>query len=181
MYTGHFGVALASAGLARRVPLALLILATFACDIIEGFVALNNINDRTRVMSHSLPVAFGAGVVLASLWMLRGGRWLDGLVIVVVASSHTALDFVTGVKEWWPGEPLAGWNLYQRPWLDGALEAGVCLVGWGLWMTALPPAKRRTLLAWAPLVLLLVAQFAAVAYHEWFEVASESGLSKFIR
>jgi hypothetical protein len=180
VYTGHFGLALAGAGLARRLPLWLLILATFAADIIEGVVAAFHINDPTRVWSHTLPVTLGAGAVLALGWMLAGGRWTEGLLLVVVSASHTALDFITAVKAWWPGQPVAGLDLYKQPLLNGVLEIGLCLVGWALWWRALPLSRRRTVMAWVPLGVLVAAQLAAMAYYEWFE-PSGGGLSKFIR
>jgi hypothetical protein len=180
VYTGHFGLALAGAGLARRLPLWLLILATFAADIIEGVLAAFYVDDPTRVWSHSLPVTLGAGVVLAVGWMLAGGRWTEGLLLVVVSASHTGLDFITAVKAWWPGRPVAGLDLYHQPLLNGVLEISLCLAGWFLWWRALPLSRRRSVMAWGPLGMLVIAQLAATAYFAW-TAPSTPGLSKFIR
>jgi hypothetical protein len=180
VYTGHFGLALAGAGLARRLPLWLLILATFAADIIEGVVAAFYVKDPTRVWSHSLPITLAAGAVLGLAWMLAGGRWREALVLGLVSASHTALDFLTAVKTWWPGQPVAGLDLYKQPLLNGVLEISLCVVGWFLWWRALPLSRRHTVMAWAPLGLLAAAQLVAMAFVEWTEPSIE-GLSKFVR
>jgi membrane-bound metal-dependent hydrolase YbcI (DUF457 family) len=181
MYSGHFGIALASAGLARRLPLALLITASFACDIIEGVVAAFNVVDRTRVYSHSLPVAVAAGAVLGLGWLLRGGRALEALLLVLVAATHTGLDLITSKKAWWPGEPIAGLLLYEHPWLDAALEVTLCALAWAVYLKVLPPERRRGWLAAAPVMLLIVAQLAAAVHLEWFEPVRDQAMSKFVR
>lgn len=181
MYSGHFAIALAGAGAARRLPLALLITAAFASDIIEGVVAAFNVVDPTRVYSHTLPVSVGAGALLGLAWLLWGGRAFEAFVLVVVSATHTGLDLITSKKSWWPGEPIAGLILYEHPWLDGVLEASMCALGWAWYLSALPPARRKGWLALAPLLLLFVAQLAAAVHLVWFEPARDQALSKFVR
>jgi hypothetical protein len=163
VYTGHFAVALAGASVARRVPLWLLILAAFASDLAEGVVAALSIRDPTRVWSHSLPIATALGAALAVVWLFARGTWREAGVIALVGMSHTALDYVTGLKSVWPGTPPQGLYLYQRPWADAAIEVTLCVIGWWIWRRSLTAERRTSFAAHAALAVLLLAQAAATA------------------
>jgi membrane-bound metal-dependent hydrolase YbcI (DUF457 family) len=182
MFTGHFAVALAGAGRAPRLPLGLLIAAAFAGDLIEAVVAAFNVIDPTRVLSHSLPATALAGAGLGAGWRLRGGSWTESAVIVLTALSHTALDFVTGYKTWFPGLPPFGLRLYSYPVLDYVLELAAIGVGWSMWRKAVPPGTRTAEPVWLMLVLLVGVQTLVLAGILIFGPAvSVDAMSKFVR
>lgn len=174
-------MALGGAGIARRIPIAVLIVAAFASDLVEGGIALVNIRDSTRVWSHSLPAATAAGVVLALGWKLFGGTFRECAVICVVAMSHTLLDFVTATKTVWPGVSPMGLNLYARPYADGIIEVICCAAGWYVWRRSVAHVPWRRPLAWAPLFVLLLAQSAATARLIYGGPIDFDALSKFVR
>ena len=182
MYTGHFAAALTAAGRARTVPLWLLIVAAFGSDLVEGLVAALNVSDPTRVWSHSVPAAVGAGIALAAMWKATGGSWRGAAIIVLTAASHTLLDFTTAVKTVWPGARPVGMHLYSHAYLDFLVEGTVCVVGWMVWRASLPVEARGRRIAWIALGTLLVAQAVASAHILIFgTIGDPDALSKFVR
>jgi hypothetical protein len=182
VFTGHFAVALAGAGASRSLPLWLLIAASFGGDLTEAGVAFVRVNDPTRVWSHSIPATIAVGFVLAVAWKIRGGAWRDAFILLGVAASHSALDFITATKEFVPGSPPFGLNLYTHPVADGILEATFGLVGWMIWRSALTPRSRASAPAFGMLAAILVAQLVAtVSLTFWGSSLATEGLSKFIR
>lgn len=182
MYTGHFAVALCGAGVARRVPIALLIGAAFASDIFEGTLAVFSMRDPTRVWSHSLPAAAALGLVIAIAWRLCGGSVRDCAILCVVATSHTLLDYVTATKTVWPGIRPVGLNLYGHPYADALVEGVCCVIGWWVWRRAVPRERSRSAAVWATLAVLLLAQSAATV--RLLVVGGQvdlDALSKFVR
>jgi hypothetical protein len=181
MYTGHFAVALGAAGVARRVPLALLIAAAFASDVVEGVLAGAGLNDPTRVWSHSLPAAVSAGALIGLGWRAFGGTWREAGVLLALATLHSPLDFVTGWKAMFPGLGPMGLQLYTRPYLDAALEMSFCIGGWLVWRRSLPADRASGPPARAMLAVLLLAQAASTVRVLMLGTAADFGLSKFVR
>jgi hypothetical protein len=181
MYTGHFAVALAAAGAARRVPIGLLVVAAFGSDLLEAVYAAFGVNDWTRVWSHSLPATAAIGVVFALGWRAFGGRWSEGALLCAVAMTHTGLDLVTGVKAWWPGQPRAGLGWYGRPAADALIEWAMVGVAWNVWRSSIPNERRNSVAAFAMVALLVVAQGIAVAYFAFGGGGDPGALSKFLR
>lgn len=181
MYTGHFAVALGASGAARRIPLALLVAAAFGSDLVEGALAAFNVNDPSRVWSHSLPAAAALGAVLALGWRAFGGTWREAGVVLLVAMTHTGLDLVTARKAWWPGEPRVGLMLYARPLLDAAVEGTMVVLAWLAWRGSVDPSRRGSRAVWGMLATLLAAQVAAMLYFKFGPGADLSALSKFVR
>ena len=181
MYTGHFAVALGAGGLARRVPIALLIVAAFASDIVEGTIALFNVRDTARVWSHSLPAATAAGIVLALVWKLFGGTLRECATVCVVAMSHTLLDFVTATKTVWPGVEPMGLNLYATPHIDGIVEAVCCVAGWYIWRRSVSHRRWTSPPVLGTLLVLLLAQLAATTRLIYGGPIDLEALSKFVR
>lgn len=182
MFTGHFAAALAGAGSGRRLPLGLLIGAAFGADILEACVAVFQVNDYTRVWSHSLPATTAVGALLALGWRMAGGTWRDAGIVLVVAVSHTALDFFTAVKTLWPGVRPMGLDVYNRPYVDAAVEGVLVVVGWAMWRASLAGERRASVAAWSMLIVLLAVQGAAlVAVVAGVTRADWDSLSKFVR
>jgi len=160
----------------------LLIMAAYASDFVESGFALVYVDDPTRAFSHSLPSSLAAGLLIGVAWRISGGRWTDAGILIAVAGSHTALDLVTGVKEWWPGVAAVGLDLYSRPLLNGMVESLVCVAGWLHWRKSIAGERRNGVFDWGMLATLLSAQGAAVIYALWFKLSIDlTGLSKFIR
>jgi hypothetical protein len=181
LYTGHFSVALGTSG-RSRLPLWLLIVAAFACDLAEGGVAAAGVNDPMRVWSHSLPAAAVWGVLLALGWRLSGGGWRDAGILLAVSLSHVPLDFVTAVKTFVPGVPPFGLNLYARPVADAVVEAALAVAGWSLWRASLEPSRQGSVPARAMLLVLLAFEaMAMVSLMLGGTGADLDALSKFVR
>ena len=182
MFTGHFAAALAAAGRSRGLPLGLLIVAAFAGDLTEGVVAAFNVPDPTRIWSHSVPATGAAGMLLALIWRLRGGTWTEGFLVLLVALSHSALDFLTGYKTMWPGVPPMGLNLYRHPLSEYLLEIAAAVGGWVVWRSAVPVDRRASVHVWLMLALLIGVQTALLAGILLFGPGDNvEGMSKFVR
>ncbi len=160
MFVGHAAVALGAKGVRPSVPLAVLLLAAFAVDLLESLLWAFGVSAAVPRPAESVPVTLALASSAALGWGLwrRDGRAaaLVGLVVV----SHLALDLVSGRVGLWPGAPAVGLMLFERPVWDGLVEGGLAVAGWALWRRSLPPASRRAPLAAAVLVGLLLAQAA---------------------
>jgi hypothetical protein len=182
MFAGHFAVALAAAGRSRGLPLGVLIAAAFIGDLTEAVVAASNVSDPTRAWSHSVPATGAAGLCLALIWRLRGGSWTEAFAVLLVALSHSALDFLTGYKTMWPGVPPAGLNLYRHPVIEYVLELAAIAGGWSVWRSALPEGRRGSTPVWLMAAMLVGAQTALLAGMLIFGPDMDSdAMSKFVR
>jgi len=114
--TGHLGVAAAARGRWPVVPLTWLVVASVAPDLLDV----------------AYPAAAITAAVLGGIAFLTTGSRVAGLLVAGVVLAHLPLDFVTGHKLYWPGGPLLGLQLYDRPLLDFLAEVPVLLAGW--WM-----------------------------------------------
>ena len=157
MIVGHIGIALATRARWPRVPLAAVMSAALAPDIIDFVTAALRICGPQGLYSHSLP-AIAIEVVLlggaAALWCRSpAAGWLvAGMVLL-----HLVADYITGVKVLWAGGPVVGLDLYSRPLADFALEAVVTFIGWRMLRSS--PAGDR----WASTPIVLALLFAAQA------------------
>jgi hypothetical protein len=158
MYTGHVAIALAARGVRCDVPLWVLVLATQASDWVELIVHPFTPRTVTEVYSHAYPfVLVAAVVVAASVWLWK--RSVSAAVtVLLVYLSHPLADYVTGNKPLWSGGPSLGLRVIERPALDFAVQALVCVLGFAVYWRSLPPTRRRRMLSVTPLVVLLVLQ-----------------------
>jgi hypothetical protein len=142
VYLGHVGIALGAKGFRPRVALLALLIATYAPDWVDSGLCILGAYDPGGMSSHSLPVV----VVLAALGLVAyaptTGDWLGGLVIAAVIASHMVLDWLTGYKPTWPGGPMIGMRLYDRPVLSLGIETIVLIVGVLLYRRSLPKRTR---------------------------------------
>jgi membrane-bound metal-dependent hydrolase YbcI (DUF457 family) len=182
VFSGHFAVALGARRFAKAAPTGLLISAAFAADVWEGVVAIFQVSDPTRVHSHSLLATVVFGIVLSLYCRLKYASWRDTGVIIAVAVSHSATDFLTATKAYLHPLPPFGLDLYRFPVATGTLEAVFAVAGWMLWRSSLAAESRRSAAVWGMLWLLIAAQGALFAYIAVFGPAVDSGaLSKFVR
>ena len=127
MRVGHAGVAVAAKRFGPRVPLWLLLCAAYAPDIIE--VGLRPFGLYNRELSHSL-VSVGIGA--ASLAVIYAAVRRDGRGAICLWSVyllHWPADFITGHKPTWPGGPIVGLDLYDRPVLVWIVDLAILAAG----------------------------------------------------
>jgi membrane-bound metal-dependent hydrolase YbcI (DUF457 family) len=107
--------------------------------------------------SHSL----AAMVLLAALaFAVAAARTRDvasALLVGAVVITHVAGDYVTGLKPTWPGGPMIGLQLYDRPAFDFIFEVALLSGCWLLYRRSFPAEKRagRQLLV-LPAVLIVI-------------------------
>jgi hypothetical protein len=128
--TGHLGVAAAARGRWPAAPLLWLVPAAFAPDLLDFAYAITGVCSPYGLYSHTMPAAALTAAVLGGAAFLATGSRAAGLVTAAVVLAHLPFDFVTGRKIFWPGGPLVGLALYQRPLLDFLAEVPLALGGW---------------------------------------------------
>lgn len=130
MITGHLGVAAVARSRWPALSLLWLVPVAIAPDVLDfAYVALG-ICSPYGLYSHTVPAAALTGAVLGGIAFLVTGSRAAGLVTAALVLAHLPLDLVTGHKIFWPGGPLLGLYLYQRPLLDFVVELPIALAGW---------------------------------------------------
>ena len=164
MYVGHLAVALAAVRPRRGAPLWVLLLASQWPDWVQlSLEALGAYN--AQLYSHSLPAVLGGALLYTLIYLRQTSDARNAWIVAAVYLTHPFLDLVTGEKAWWPGGPMLGANLYDRPALDFALEASLAVAGWLIYRaTFAPPSKRPRLVA--VLLILIAAQALLDGGHQ---------------
>jgi hypothetical protein len=164
MYVGHAGIALLATGARPRLPLGLLLIAAFCVDLLEVALKLAGLTAWVPQPAEALPVAAGLAVGFAVV----GGVWtrsaVGALVLAAVALTHPLGDLVTGSLPLWIGGPVVGAGLFQRPWLDFAIEGAFVLGGWLVYRQTLSDRARRSWAAWTIPVVLGLCQ---IVFYAW--------------
>lgn len=162
MYAGHVGIALGAHGLLRSVPLWLLIVASQLPDWADAVFCLGGARSPVPgMLTHSIPAVavLAAGVALA--WYAFSRDAAGASLLFAVVATHAVGDYYTGIKPLWPGGPLIGLQLYQRPAVDFALESAVIFAGWLIYRRSFPPEKRSSRGVYLVLAALIAIQLAA--------------------
>lgn len=160
MYVGHVGLAVGAKGVRPELPLAALVIAAQGPDWIDTMLtALGITGNRAEMLSHSVPSALIATLIVAGISLLVW-RSRRALVLPAVYLLHLPADYFTGLKPLAPGLPSVGLQLYDYPLADFALEALVIVAGWQLWKRSLPNARGERPAAWLLLIGLLAVQAA---------------------
>ena len=113
------------------------------------------------MLTHSIPAVTVLGAAFAITWYLISRDKLGMCLIFVLVATHAIGDYFTGIKPSWPGGPVIGLQLYQRPTIDFALEAVVVFLGWMLYRKSFPPEKRSSQRVFLVLAALIAIQLAA--------------------
>lgn len=163
MITGHLGVAAAARSGWPRVSLFWLLPAAIAPDLLDVAYSLAGLCSPYGLYSHTIPAVVLTGAVLGGIAFLATGSRTTGLIVAGVVLAHLPLDFVTGRKIFWPGGPLLGLRLYERPLLDFLVEVPLALGGW--WSMRRTGAGPR----WAALGSAAVALVAVQATFDALE------------
>ncbi|WP_291843167.1 hypothetical protein [Maricaulis sp.] len=153
MFVGHYGPALAGKSIASAVPLWVFFLAVQLVDVLWGVFVANGI-EHVRIVpgftdanaldlydmpiTHSLPGALGWSVLAGLVWMVLAPRQkrVGALAIGLAVFSHWLLDLIVHVPdlELWPGGMRVGFGLWNNYPLALAVEAGVLLAGFVLYL-----------------------------------------------
>jgi membrane-bound metal-dependent hydrolase YbcI (DUF457 family) len=154
MIIGHVSVAYAARSRWTRLPLAALLVASLAPDLLRLVLEAAGVNQwSSNEYSHLLPwsALLAAGCALVTLAWRRDGA--GALVIFAVVLSHIALDMVSGYKPLWEGGP-SGANLQRYQQLELVVESTLMLGGWWLLRRREPRARASRVLVLASLLLL---------------------------
>jgi hypothetical protein len=153
MYIGHVGVALAARRLRTSIGLLVLLIATYTPDWVDTGLCLAGRYDAHEMLSHSISAVLVFALIGFIAYALLTRNWTSAVVISVVILSHLPLDWVTGYKPTWPGGPMIGLQLYDRPAADFLAEGILIFVGALLYERTLPPRQRP----WVDVSIMLCA------------------------
>jgi membrane-bound metal-dependent hydrolase YbcI (DUF457 family) len=156
VYIGHVGAALAAKRARTGIGLLVLLVATYLPDWVDTGLCLVGAYDQQEMLSHSVPAVMLFALAGFSAYALVTRDWTGALVIAALVVSHMLLDWVTGYKPTWPGGPMIGLQLYDRPIADFIVEGIVIFVGTLLYGRTLPPRQRP----WVDVSIMLGALLA---------------------
>lgn len=159
MIIGHIGVALATRSQWRRIPLAALLLATFAPDLLRELLAVFLLPlKQTNLYSHALPWSVLLAFVAATVALAVMRDRTSAVVVFGVVLSHIALDMISGNKPLWNSGP-EGIDLGHVEQAELLVETVLLLSGWYLLRRVATPAWTRN---WAVPAFLIVLQAVAL-------------------
>jgi membrane-bound metal-dependent hydrolase YbcI (DUF457 family) len=157
--TGHLGVAAGARGGWKRASLVWLIAGSVAPDVLDvGYAAVGVCNPDGRY-SHTVPIAVLLALLLGGAAYAVTKSRATALATAVMVLLHLPADLVTGYKVYWPGGPLLGLHLYERPLADFVVEALVLTGGW--WVLRHSDAGPLWATSRVTLAVLLLAQAIA--------------------
>lgn len=142
MYIGHVGAALAAKRARTSIGLFALLVATYTPDWVDSAFCLAGLYNPERLISHTIPAVVLFALVGFALYGLKTRDWTAALVVAGVILSHMVLDWLTGYKPVWPGGPMIGLSLYDRPVWDFIAEGVVIVIGVLLYARTLPPRRQ---------------------------------------
>jgi hypothetical protein len=143
MRLGHIAFALLARTARPRLSLVLLVPVAYGPDLVEG--AFDVLGRNNPILSHSL-ISVGLCATLTALAVfVRHRSAMDALAVWLVYVSHWPADFINGLKPTWPGGPVVGLQLYDRPVFDWALELALLAACWIVYRKLSPPPDRMPL------------------------------------
>jgi hypothetical protein len=157
--TGHLGVAALARSRWPVLSLLWLVPVAIAPDLLDLAYVVAGICNPYGLYSHTVPVLALTGAVLGGIAFLATGSRVAGLVTAALVLAHLPPDLVTGHKILWPGGPLLGLYLYQRPLLDFLVEVPIALAGWWLLRRSGRGPRWATTGAAALILVLVQATF----------------------
>jgi membrane-bound metal-dependent hydrolase YbcI (DUF457 family) len=155
---GHVGVASCARAIRRDAPIVLLLVATFAPDLLDAGYSVAGICSPFGLYSHSLPVIAILAAVGALVALAVTKDVATALVVAGVVVMHLVLDLVTGEKMLWPQGPIVGLHLYKWPVVEFAVEVPLIVLGWVLLRRS--SSGPRWASSRAALIVLLIVQGA---------------------
>jgi hypothetical protein len=165
MYIGHVGAALAAKRARTSIGLFALLVATYTPDWVDSALCLAGVYNPERLISHTVPAVGLFALVGFVLYGLKTRDWAAALILAALILSHMVLDWITGYKPLWPGGPMIGLSLYDRPVVDFIAEGVVIVIGGVLYGQTLPPRRRPWIDVSIMLGALLALQLAIDVAH----------------
>lgn len=143
------------------MPLWVLIVASQLPDWADAAVCLSGVRTVPGMLTHSIPAVavLAAASAIACYAVSRDRRGMS--LIFALVATHALGDYFTGIKPTWPGGPVIGLQLYQRPAIDFVLESAVILMGWLVYRMSFPPEERSSRSVYLVLAALILIQLAA--------------------
>jgi hypothetical protein len=181
MFIGHYALGLAAKRPEPRLPLAILLAAPQALDLLwplfvlagiervevaPGDTAFTPLRFASYPWSHSLVMAIVWGVALGAAVRARGTALRGAGVVAALVISHWVLDVVSHRPDMplWPGGgPLLGLGLWRSVPATLAVEIVMFAAGVTLYARATKTKDRTGTWAYAGLVALLFAVYVANA------------------
>lgn len=158
MIAGHFGIAGAAYSARRDSSLLWLLGASMAPDVVDAMFVVARSCNPFGLYSHTLPAVILIAAVTGAIAYVSTDRRATGVLAAILVLAHAPLDYVTGLKLFWPGGELMGLRLYEYPVADFTLESLIVIAGWWLVRSRAPAPRWAT--AWPALVALLLVQGA---------------------
>lgn len=155
MIVGHVGVAAATRSVWQRTSLPWLLVGCASPDLVDVAFALAGVCNPYGLYSHTVHSAVLQAAVLGGAALLVTGSRATAFASALMVLLHLPPDLITGHKIFWPGGPMVGLYLYERPLLDFLLEAPILVIGW--WLLRRTESAPR----WATSVLVLGVLLAA--------------------
>jgi DNA-directed RNA polymerase subunit RPC12/RpoP len=144
VYVGHAALALALKTREPRIPIAVLVLASFGPDwteIVLGY-AFGGGYSAMWAYAHFLPGVVAGAALAAGAYALFFRR--PGASYVALAwLLHWPADFLTGRKPVFDLENRVGLDLYHRPVVDFAIEGALVVACCLLYARAFAPEARQ--------------------------------------
>jgi membrane-bound metal-dependent hydrolase YbcI (DUF457 family) len=165
MYIGHVGAALAAKRVRRSIGLLVLLVATYAPDWVDTGLCFAGAYNPHGMLSHSIPAVALLALIAFASYGFATRDWRAAGIVAAVIVSHMLLDWITGDKPTWPGGPMIGLLLYERPIADFVAEGVVIAFGAVLYAKTLPPRRRPWIDLTSMLGALLLLQLAIDVGH----------------
>jgi hypothetical protein len=155
VYAGHAAIALVAKARRPNIPIGVLVAVSFGPDWIAWVFDL--LHRRNELISHSL-VSLAIGATLSAVaYFIATRDSRDSAVVALTYLLHWPADFITGIKQTWPGGPEVGLHIYEHPFADFLIESVVVIACWLVYRMSVPAARRRlSLLIPAGLIMLQV-------------------------
>ena len=144
MYVGHAAIALALKAREPRIPIVVLVLASFGPDWTEIALGLAFGGGHAAMWAyaHCIPGVIVGATLAAGAYALAFRRPGTGYVALAWLL-HWPADFLTARKPLFDLQHLVGLDLYHRPAVDFALEGGLVLACCVLYARTFAPQPRQ--------------------------------------
>jgi hypothetical protein len=181
VFIGHFALGLAAKRLEPRLPLAVLLAAPQALDLLwpvfvisglervevaPGDTAFTPLHFASYPWSHSLVMATVWAVAFAAVVRLRGSSLRAAIVVAGLVLSHWVLDVAShrpDVPVWPGGGPLLGLGLWRSVPATFIVETAMYATGAALYARSTTTKDRTGTWAYVGLVSFLFVIYAGNA------------------
>jgi hypothetical protein len=179
MFLGHYALGLAAKRLEPRLPLAVLLAAPQALDLLwpvfvlagiehvevaPGDTAFTPLRFVSYPWSHSLVMSIVWGVAFGAIVRARGASVRAAGIVAALVVSHWVLDLASHRPDMplWPeGGPLLGLGLWRSVPATLVVELAMYAAGVALYARATRTEDRTGTWAYAGLVAFLLAAYVA--------------------